>query len=277
MSKAEPRWKRHCRFLAALNDDNVSLAWTLLCGREGPPVDPDIRIMTGGEYKPAICIAVERDLLEMAELLIMRGCSVNQFAPTGLSPLHIAVMRNNIAMVHLLLKSGASVSCRDSSGRTPLHHLAVCNYSDGSLEIAKLLVQKGSKTEHRDGSGATPLALACQGHRDLALYLLSLGANAGAADNEGDTPLHHACTKLPNDEELVMQLLAAGVRVSVLFTVTCYDVQLIVPPISVNGWFFVFFRLTLHVCLTVLVMVCTSAYLPALSNFMRSLVTWACF
>lgn len=214
MSKAEPRWKRHCRFLAALNDDNVSLAWTLLCGREGPPVDPDIRIMTGGEYKPAICIAVERDLLEMAELLIMRGCSVNQFAPTGLSPLHVAVMRNNIAMVRLLLKSGASVSCRDSSGRTPLHHLAVCNYSDGSLEIARLLVQKGSKTEHRDGSGATPLALACQGHRDLALCLLSLGANAGAADNEGDTPLHHTCTKLPNDEELVKQLLAAGVRVN---------------------------------------------------------------
>ncbi|KAL1438321.1 hypothetical protein MTO96_048391 [Rhipicephalus appendiculatus] len=214
MSKTEPRWKRHCRFLTALNDGNVPVAWTLLCGCEGPQVDPDIRIMTGGQYKPAICIAVEKDLLDMAELLIMCGCSVNQSASTGLSPLHIAVMRNNTAMVRLLLNSGASVSCRDSSGRTPLHHLAICNYSGSSLEMAKLLVQKGSKTEHRDGSGATPLALACQGHRALALCLLSLGANASAADNEGDTPLHHACTKLPNDDELVKQLLAAGVRVN---------------------------------------------------------------
>ncbi|KAH6935919.1 hypothetical protein HPB50_011456 [Hyalomma asiaticum] len=215
MSKAEPRWKRHCQFLTAINDDNTSLAWTLLCGSEGPPVDPDVKILTGGEYKPAICIAVEKDLIEMAELLIRSGCSVNQFAPsTWLSPLHIAVMRNNVAMVRLLLKGGASVSCVDRHGRTPLHHLALCNYSCSNLELAKLLVQNGSKIEHRDESGATPLALACRGHRTLALCLLSLGANANAADNNGNTPLHHVCAKLPNDEELIKQLLAAGAQVN---------------------------------------------------------------
>ncbi|XP_065283017.1 ankyrin repeat domain-containing protein 65-like isoform X1 [Dermacentor albipictus] len=214
MSKAEPRWKRHCQFLAALNDDNTSLAWTLLCGFEGPPVDPDVRIMTGGESKPAICIAVEKDLIEMAQLLIMRGCSVNQFSATGLSPLHIAVMRNNIALVRLLLKNGASVSCVDSNGRTPLHHLAVCNYSGRSLEMARLLVQKGSNKKYRDRSGATPLALACQSNRTLALFLLSLGDNASAADNEGNTPLHHACARQPNDVELVDRLLAAGAPVN---------------------------------------------------------------
>lgn len=214
MSKIEPRWKQHSQFLAALNDGNVPMAWTLLRGCEEPLVDPDVRIMTGGEYKPAICIAVEKDLLDMAELLIMCGCSVNQSSPTGLSPLHIAVMRNNADMVRLLLKSGASVSCRDSNGRTPLHQLAVCNYGGNSLEIARLLVQKDSKTEYRDRNGATPLALACKGHRALALCLLSLGANASAGDNEGNTPLHHTCAKVPNDEELVKQLLAAGAQVN---------------------------------------------------------------
>ncbi|KAH8026857.1 hypothetical protein HPB51_026192 [Rhipicephalus microplus] len=209
LRKREPRWKRHSKFLAALNEGNVPMAWTLLCGCEEPLVDPDVRIMTGGEYKPAICIAVEKDLLDMAELLIMCGCSVNQSSPTGLSPLHIAVMRNNADMVRLLLKSGASVSCRDSNGRTPLHQLAVCNY-----EIARLLVQKDGKTEYRDRNGATPLALACKGHRALALCLLSLGANASAGDNEGNTPLHHTCAKVPNDEELVKHLLAAGAQAS---------------------------------------------------------------
>lgn len=214
MSKAESRWKQHCQFLAALNDDNTTLAWTLLCGFEGPPVDPDVRIMTGGENKPAICIAVEKDLLEMTRLLIMSGCSVNQFSHTGLSPLHIAVMRNNIALVRLLLKSGASVSSVDCNGRTPVHHLALCNCSGRSLEIARLLLQKGGDKEHRDKNGATPLSLACQYHRNLALFLLSLGANASTADNEGNTPLHHACTWQSNDAELVVRLLAAGAPVN---------------------------------------------------------------
>lgn len=42
------------------------MAWAMLNGIKGPPIDPDVRIMSGGASKPAIYIAVEKDYLEMA-------------------------------------------------------------------------------------------------------------------------------------------------------------------------------------------------------------------
>ncbi|XP_077519467.1 uncharacterized protein LOC144129307 isoform X2 [Amblyomma americanum] len=213
MNGAEPRWKRQCRFLAALNNNDTPLAWALLRGTEGTPVDPDVRIMTGGESKPAICIAVEKDLLKMTELLIKSGCSVNQCASTGSSPLHIAVLRKNLPMVHLLLNSGANVSSLDSYGRTPLH-LAAASCREDIIDIVRLLVLKGSNMEHRDEWGATPLALACSsGHSSVILYLLSQGACAATSDNEGNTPLHNVCTVQPDGIELVNRLLDAGALV----------------------------------------------------------------
>lgn len=97
------------------------MAWAMLSGIKGPSVDPDVRILSGGASKPAIYIAVEKDYLEMAELLIKSGCSVNQCSCTGDFPLHVAVQRNNMPMVRLLLKSGANVFCGDRNGKTALH------------------------------------------------------------------------------------------------------------------------------------------------------------
>lgn len=64
---AEPYWGRECRFLTALFNDDVSVASSLLEGFDGPQVDPDIRIRIGGDFKPAVCIAVERDHLRLSQ------------------------------------------------------------------------------------------------------------------------------------------------------------------------------------------------------------------
>ncbi|XP_077559513.1 uncharacterized protein LOC144174610 [Haemaphysalis longicornis] len=214
MNGAEPHWKRESRFLAALNNGDTPMAWAMLNGIKGPPIDPDVRIMSGGASKPAIYIAVEKDYLEMAELLIKSGCSVNQCSCTGDFPLHVAVQRNNMPMVRLLLKSGANVFCGDRSGKTALH-LAASPCTLSNLDMVQLLVDSGSPVNQRDKSGATPLSLACQfGHRAVALHLLSQGADARGANLSGSTPLHHACVAAPHDVELVDQLLAAGAPVN---------------------------------------------------------------
>ncbi|KAH9373871.1 hypothetical protein HPB48_016153 [Haemaphysalis longicornis] len=208
--QSEPHWKRESRFLAALNNGDTPMAWAMLNGIKGPPIDPDVRIMSGGASKPAIYIAVEKDYLEMAELLIKSGCSVNQCSCTGDFPLHVAVQRNNMPMVRLLLKSGANVFCGDRSGKTALH-LASSPCTLSNLDMVQLLVDSGSPVNQRDKSGATPLSLACQfGHRAVALHLLSQGADARGANLSGSTPLHHACVAAPHDVELVDRLLAAG-------------------------------------------------------------------
>lgn len=215
MNGAEPRWKLESRFLAALNNGDTSMAWAMLNGIKGPSIDPDVRIMSGGASKPAIYIAVEKDYLEMAELLVKSGCSVNQFSSMEDSPLHVAVQRNNMPMVRLLLKSGASVCCGDRNGRTALH-LAASPSTVGNLDMVRLLIDSGSNVNQRDKSGATPLSLACHcgRHRSLALHLLSQGADASGANLSGNTPLHNACLVAPHDVELVDRLLAAGAPVN---------------------------------------------------------------
>lgn len=214
MNGAEPRWKRESRFLAALNNGDTPMAWAMLSGIKGPSVDPDVRILSGGASKPAIYIAVEKDYLEMAELLIKSGCSVNQCSCTGDFPLHVAVQRNNMPMVRLLLKSGANVFCGDRNGKTALH-LSASSTTVSNLDMVQLLVDGGSPVNQRDKGGATPLSLACQcGHRAVALHLLSQGADASCANLSGNTPLHHACVAAPHDVELVDRLLAAGAPVN---------------------------------------------------------------
>lgn len=194
----------------ALFDDDVSAAHGLLSGIDGPRMDPDIRIRVGGDYKPAVCIAVERDRLQLTQLLIKYGCSLNQAGPDGASVLHIAVRRKNLPMLKLLLKSGASASSVEANGRTALH-VAATSVDDKTLEMVKLLSAAGSRLNWRDRSGATPLCLACSaGHSALATYLVSLGADVRIADNMGNTPLHRACFRRSCDKALVQTLLDAG-------------------------------------------------------------------
>lgn len=210
MSQEEPGWSRECRFLTALFDDDISVAHGLLSGSDGTRMDPDIRIRVGGDYKPAVCIAVERDLLQLTQLLIKYGCSLNQVGLNGASVLHIAVRRKNLPMLKLLLKSGASIYSVEANGRTALH-VAATSGGDKSLDMVELLSAAGSRLNWRDRSGATPLHLACAaGHSALATYMVSLGANVQIADNMGNTPLHRACCLRPCDKALVQKLLDAG-------------------------------------------------------------------
>lgn len=210
MSHCEPYWGRECRFLTALFNDDVSVASSLLEGFDGPQVDPDIRIRIGGDFKPAVCIAVERDHLRLTRLLIKYGCSLNQVGLNGASVVHTAVLRQNLPMLKLLLESGASVHSVERGGKMALH-VAASSHGDNSLEMLELLLAAGSRLDWRDRNGSTPLSLACSaGHCSLATRLVSLGANVRIDDDQGNLPLHHACMSRSCCNALVEKLLDAG-------------------------------------------------------------------
>ena len=61
------------------------------------------------------------------QLLIARGCSVNQLDSAGHSPLHSAALLGHTAAVRLLLQHRAVTSSRTTSGQTPLHVAADSN------------------------------------------------------------------------------------------------------------------------------------------------------
>ncbi|XP_064480364.1 serine/threonine-protein phosphatase 6 regulatory ankyrin repeat subunit A-like [Ornithodoros turicata] len=214
MSQLELELRNEGRFLIALFDNDLSTAKDLLSGVEGPPIDADIRIRVGGEFKPAICIAVERDLVQMVELLLKYNCSVNQSSSSGMSALHLAVARRNMATVQLLLRSRANVHCVDRDGLTPLHVAA--SHADCELNIIKSLVAAHGELEKCDRNKNTPLLTACYSNNvHIARYLIEKGANVNHANDRGDTPLHIVCSSSSPSLTLVEALLDAGAKVNV--------------------------------------------------------------
>jgi ankyrin repeat protein len=78
--------------------------------------------------------------LEIAEMLVKHGASVNASAERGIAPLHEAARTQHLELARLLLEHGADVNAKDNQKRTPLDW---CNDGDESPEIAELLRKYG--------------------------------------------------------------------------------------------------------------------------------------
>ena len=66
-------------------------------------------------------IASSAGRLEIAELLILNKCEVNEDNNTGLTALHYAVSKNRVGITKLLIANNADINARDQYGNTPLH------------------------------------------------------------------------------------------------------------------------------------------------------------
>jgi uncharacterized protein len=148
--------------------------------------------------------AAKFDDVSTVKALINQGISPNLVDKNGNPMLVLAIKDHSYQVIDLLLSSkGMDVDLSNKQGETPLMFASI----NGELPLVKtLILQNKAQIDH---IGWTPLHYACaKGHFDVALFLISKGANVNALSLGGTTPLMMAVQS--GNEMLVKLLLDRG-------------------------------------------------------------------
>lgn len=143
--------------------------------------------------------------VEVAELLLAKGASLEARTYNGRSPVLEAALHNQFQMMEYLIDCGADVNARTTFGWTMLHHAC----GNGQPELVKLLLNHGANVEavysgyhwSRGTEGPTeqrPLHYAVKKRNipeakklEIVELLLEQGnAKIGAPDSDGITAIH---------------------------------------------------------------------------------------
>lgn len=126
--------------------------------------------------------------IDVAKLLIKKGCNIHTKNHDQWSLLHTAAANNHIELLTLCIQKGLNIESEDKNGWTPLQ-LAVCN---NAIESIKLLLNAQADINHIDNSGSTALfclANYLSSSPDLAEMLINAGANINIYNYYGLSPL----------------------------------------------------------------------------------------
>mmetsp|Transcript_38752 Transcript_38752/g.52600 ORF Transcript_38752/g.52600 Transcript_38752/m.52600 type:complete len:143 (-) Transcript_38752:157-585(-) len=124
--------------------------------------------------------------IEIVKLLLKFGASPRVTTCRGESSLTLACMQENLEICERLIVAAANVNEVDAHKRTPLLKAARHNSKD---EILQLLLKNGAKPDIADEEGNTPLHFAAiRGTKEVAKFLMNLGANPYARNNQGLVP-----------------------------------------------------------------------------------------
>ena len=142
--------------------------------------------------------AVERDDLEMADLLIRGGARVDARTREGVMPLQLATVNGSAAMLDRLLKAGADPNAPfTTAGDTAIMMAA----RTGKTDAIRVLVESGANVNAKETWGGTTALMwaVSEGHADATRALIAAGAEANARSNyvaaangrgfEGRTPV----------------------------------------------------------------------------------------
>jgi len=135
---------------------------------------PNINLIHEGES--ALTIALRKNFISIAELLIRHGATIND---PHVAPLHSAIAQGNIELITFLLSHRADPNLIDTKEQAPLA-IAI---KTGSLPIVKLLLNAGADLADQQNK-KTFLMIACEHNQlEIAKLLLEHGAKIG---NEWD-------------------------------------------------------------------------------------------
>jgi ankyrin repeat protein len=166
-------------------------------------------ISTGYYAKTNIlCEAIKSDFTELVKLLIEeKDFNVNTKDGLGRTAIMEAARNhNNIELVNLLIQRGASINAVDNDGNTALtesvHH--------NNVEIFKLLLQNGAdlKSCGIEVQGRMLRDAALNSNRFLLDWLIKNNVDINATDNDGQTALTKAVYN--NDVEIFNLLIQNG-------------------------------------------------------------------
>lgn len=158
---------------------------------------------TNAQGQTALHVSVQRDLAEIAAVLLLRGAQVDAQDVLGNTPLHLAVEAGSLVSIGLLVQNNARIFLKNHEGLHPLN-LAL----NKNAAAFKALV-KANNFSQSDENGNTPLHYAAGlGRLEETRYLLELGAQTGTRNAQNETPLDVALKQTASlDHARIAQLL----------------------------------------------------------------------
>ena len=137
--------------------------------------------------------AISANDFERTKLLVEQGADKDEEIK-GQTPLRKACQVGNLEVVQYLVQQGFKMETNHEWGWTPLFD-AILN--DHPHVVSYLLEQGSNRDKVSSGfAGFTPLHLAAEdGQLEIAMMLMSYGANLNVMDNNGRLPIDHARTE----------------------------------------------------------------------------------
>lgn len=210
---------------------NTSFDTTRPSNAAGQPTNSISANMVGADQ---IHYAVKSgDVSKLKQLIAANPTIINAQDKDGNTPLHLAAEAANTELVDYLIMKGAKIDILNTDNQTPLHLAiigggltitlsspfsgtvtgAVSKSKQEPEEVALLLLTKGADANAEDKYGATPLRWACsRGYVRVANELLKRGANADHGDLGGVTPLQKAA--MNGSKAIISLLVGAGANAS---------------------------------------------------------------
>ena len=138
---------------------------------------------------------------------------INEKNEKGVVALHYASFLGNVDIIKYLINYGADIKALTTNDLNVIHYAAQGNQPN-SLMYFYLFHRDKIKLEKTDIKGSTPLHWASYSSAfEMALYLLTYGANINSQDKSGNTPLHLATLK--NCHKIVQRLLQKGAVITI--------------------------------------------------------------
>ena len=155
---------------AALDGDIECVKRLLI---EGMP--PDTQCSDDRCYNSPLHHAALGNYIELMNLLLSHGATINKKGKRDETPLHVAAEAGNLEAMTMLLSNGAGVNRKDKYGLTPLHHAAQFD----NVAPAKLLLRYGADMYEQTLDGKTALDHARYSDRKETVRTLELAMYYG--------------------------------------------------------------------------------------------------